>query len=77
MRSTSARSETSASIAIPPDLGGGLLDLLARAGGDGDARARAGQLERDPAPDPAPAAGDERDPARELRVGGHPPGILR
>ena len=51
----------------PADLGCGRLHLLPRARGDGDARPGAGQLERDPAPDPAPAARDERDPARELR----------
>ena len=58
-------------------LGGGRLHLLPRSRRDGDARAGARELERDPAADPAPTAGDERDPAFEVGVRGHPAGILR
>ena len=38
--------------------------------GDGDARALGGERRRDPAPDAARAAGDERDPAVESKVHG-------
>ena len=55
------------------DLGRDLLDLVGRPGGDRDARAGAGQLERDGAADAAPAARNERDLTVEADFVGHRP----
>jgi NTE family protein len=53
---------------LGPDLGGGLLDALARAGGDRHVRSLGSERFGDPTADPLGRAGDERDRSLQCEV---------